>query len=140
MAKLISAFIHIEQAVVFITTLLPIIMILTGNLDVTTWPLPVNLALPFKSDTILKWYGVYVIYLNMECTYGSSMIPTTALFVCSCIYISAICDHFEHVILSTNEDNVKMEQEKNPRKNWEIVCELHKKLRQSVIIHNRIYE
>lgn len=57
------------------------------------------------------------------------MIPTTSLFVSSCIYIGAICDHFDHLIHSTNKD-AEMRNE----------TELFKKLCQSIDIHNKIYE
>lgn len=121
---------HIQQAAYGSTFILSIVCILTGNLDTSTWPLPVNLALPFDQNSVLGWYAVYFIYLNMEFTYGSSMIPTTSIFVCACTYISAICEQFDFLIHSTSQDL------RDPHR----VNELHQKLCQSIDVHNRIYE
>lgn len=140
MVKVVSSFVYIQRGAYVVTFLLSIVCILIGNLDTTTWPLPVNLALPFSSETLYGWYAVYFIYLNMEFTYGSSMIPATSLFVSACAYIIAICDHFNHVVRATNDDVVRMNAETNSLKYYEMVGELHKKVCQSIKIHNKVYE
>lgn len=62
------------------------------------------------------------------------MIPTTSIFVCACTYIKAICEHIDYLIHSTSQD-IRDRQRIAYRE-----IELHKKLCQSIDIHNKIYE
>lgn len=68
------------------------------------------------------------------------MIPATSLFVSSCVYINAICDHFNHAIRSTNDDVRKINIEINSEKYYEMVGDLHRKVCEAIKIHNKVYE
>lgn len=93
------------QISTFSTSLLqPIFEICMGNIDISTWNLPFNVATPFDMKTILGWLLTWFFQVNVSIAYGLCMILMTTGFVGSCNYIVSICNHFELLINSMHSD------------------------------------
>lgn len=87
--------------------------IATGNLDTTTWPLPLNLVMPFDTKPIWGWYLFWFIQFCMSLSYITCMVAVTTYFICCCYYIDAICNHFNYLVQSIEE---YVDQNKENRK------------------------
>lgn len=113
--------------------------ILTGNCDTSTWILPYKLSVWFDTASIQGWYWLWFVQANVGLTYSLVMITISSYFVCCCFYIGALCDHFDYLIHSLNDDveqtqvkeNVSMDQRKIRIKDI---------LSRSVCIHIKVFE
>lgn len=73
---------------------------LNGNLDTSTWSLPFDTYAPFDMSIIWKWYSLWFIQFNIGFVYVSAIASITSYFACCCLYMGAICGHFEHLFES----------------------------------------
>lgn len=65
-----------------------------GNLETSTWLLPFNMIVPFDTETIVGWFFLWFLQLNMSIAYMACIVATTTYFCCCCLYLCAICEHF----------------------------------------------
>lgn len=112
----------------------------TGNRDTSTWILPYTISVPFDTKTIHGWYMLWVIQTNIGVTYASIMISISSFFVCCCCYIAGMCEHFDCLTNSLNEDVAFIRNEKNPAKIQSRYIVMKKKCAELVNIHNHLFE
>lgn len=112
----------------------------TGNRDTSTWILPYTISVPFDTKTIQGWYMLWVIHTNIGVTYDAIMINISSFFVCCCFYIAGICEHFDWVINSLNDDVTFIRSEKNSADIQKRHIAMKKKLAKSVKIHIHLFE
>lgn len=114
--------------------------IFTGNLDVSTWALPMDLSVPFDTNTLWGWYLMWFFQFNISICYVSCTITITTYFVCCCIYIGAICEHFRFVYDSIMENVEKNHNENNPQIHERTQWLINEKMSKAVEIHAKIFE
>lgn len=112
--------------------------ILFDNFNPSELPLPYYMVIPFDTHTIFGWYLLWFIQCMMSTSYTVSVLSTTSYFVCSCLYIGTICNHFELLFESLGK-NVEQIQERNT-KYVELRLQAQTSLHQAVEIHVKIYE
>lgn len=111
----------------------------TGNFDTSTWLLPYNLYIPFDTSTVLGWFLLWLIQCYIALVYSLSATCSMTYFVSCCLYIVAMCDHFNLKVQSINSflDNLKNSKKLNDAKVFE---RLKLKLNRIVKLHVTIYE
>lgn len=119
--------------------LFSIYCILTGNSDASTWALPFDLSVPFDTNTILGWYLTWFFQFNISLCYVSCIITITTYFVCCCIYIGAICDHYEFLYKSVFV-NVKQSDATHPMKSQQSQQKIAEKMSKVIITHAKVFE
>lgn len=73
----------------------PMYCMYIGNWDASTWPLPFNYVVPFDESTVWGWYLMWLIQTNSAISYCLGATSTTSYFMTCCLYIGALCDHFD---------------------------------------------
>ena len=98
------------------TFIYSIFWILSGNTDVSTWPVLLELSVPFDTKTMTGWYLLLLITTCLDLAYMTCLLSATTQFIGFCIYIVAICDYFD-VRMQTVQENIEQNlHEKNTRK------------------------
>lgn len=120
LTKYMSFYILVHQAIVMGSFIYSIYCICIGNLDTSTWVMGFDIWLPFNTQNILGFYIKLAINLPMGLAYAVTVTLSTSFFSCCCIYIRAMCKHFNLI----------------ERKNESI----HKKMAQAVDIHEKLVE
>lgn len=92
--KRISYFIALNQSVFVAIFFFSIYCLFSGEFDITAIDLPIKFAVPFETNNTMAWYTLWLIESNIGISYGVSVVAGTSYFVCCCIYIGTICDHF----------------------------------------------
>lgn len=72
--------------------------ICVGNFDTSTYYLPMKIAQPFSVDSLFGWYTLCAFQFLCVPSYFGGTIIVVAYFACCCIYLEALCDHFDHLI------------------------------------------
>lgn len=112
----------------------------TGNFDTSTWLLPVPVYVPFDIAIIRNWYAVLFFHLNG----GSAYIYITTLiassFIAFCLYICAMCDHFDLLIRSTQRTIETNEDEKNPIESQKRIQLITETLCNAIKLQNKTLE
>lgn len=129
-----------DQSFYVSTFIYSIYCILTGNTDASTWPVGFESSLPFDTKTICGWYLQLLITASMDFAYIIWMLLGTAQFIGSCIYISAMCEHFDSIMQKVQANIKQNRGEKNPRKFSGIRAKIYTKIREAIEIHGAIYE
>lgn len=88
-----------------------------GNLDTSTWNLPMNVVMPFDTQQIWGWFLKWIFEFGAAYSYFLSMTIPTIYFVCFCQYIVAICNHFELMVDAIRLDVEEIQSVKRGRKN-----------------------
>lgn len=140
-SKMIAiAFLVYDQSAYWSTFISSICWILSGNTDASTWPVVFELSVPFDTKTIFGWYLLLLITTCLDFMYFTCMLLGTTQFMGYCIYIAAICEHFD-LITQTIQTNIKLHlHEKNPQKCSEISGIINDQFREAIQIHIMIYE
>lgn len=134
----ISRFIHFNQTIYVLVLSFSIYKMCHGNFDTSDWLSTHNLVLPFDDTTVWGWFLRCFIQINDTFSYVSGMVPAASHFVCCCIYIGAICDHFNHIIRAPNMEEFK--ETKNQRENSEICLKLKENFVQAIQLHFKLFE
>lgn len=113
--------------------------ICTGNTDTSTWNLPLNLIVPFNTQPIWGWYLKWFFELSSGFAYALCNIIPTTYFVCSCLYIVAICNHFEMVIESIGHEVGPIQNEES-QENHQEKAFVQENLLKSIHIHVNVLE
>lgn len=117
--KYMSYYIYIDQCIVIASLFFSIYCIYIGNLDTSTWVLAFNICLPFNTLNLFGWYLKWIINLAMSISYALSLTSITSYFVCCCIYIHAICKHFNLLnnLIGRNDESIQ--------KNYQQAIDVH---------------
>lgn len=102
--KLLMSSVLFQQISFVIALLLSIYSVCIGNFDTTTYILPLRIAAPFHIDSVYKWYIFFSMQFIFGISYMFSFIPVTSFFVCNCIYLNSLCDHFEFIVRLVNAE------------------------------------
>lgn len=137
---MISRYVHCEQFIYISALVKSIISICMGDFQTSAWNLPYTLVVPFDKTKLWSWYLLWFIQCNMGFSYTSSMVPVTVYFVCCCLYIFGICEHFELLMQATWSDADEYHAEKNPIKRKNLYRKLQKTLTESIDAHVNLLE
>lgn len=128
-----------DQSFYLLTFIYSIYWILTGNSDISNWPVLYEVSVPFDTKTIYGWYLQLLIPACVDFFYYSCWLLSTTQFIGWCIYIVAICEHFAS-IMQTVEANVEENRhEKNSRKFRETSAKINAQIREAIEIHVQIH-
>lgn len=110
-----------------------------GDVDTSTWQLRFQYSLIFNSNNLWNWYFAWVCECMSAMAYASCIVASTTYFICCCLYIEAICEHFKWTINMIREkidenQNVKIVYElRNPLK-------IKKEMNQAVELQTKALE
>lgn len=114
--------------------------IINGNYDTSAWILPFRISVPFNTDCIWGWYLLFFITINLAFAYALAMSSLTSYFISCCFYISAVCQHFDLIIASVEEDVALNQDEKNLFKYMKREKKIKENLCKAINIHTEMYE
>lgn len=114
--------------------------ILIGNYDTSAWILPVELIVPFSTQSIWGWYLLWFINFNIMFFYSADMSSITAYFLSCCVYIGAISDHFDLLYNSIVDDVERNQNEKNPIKYGRRYQKIKEQMSKLVEVHVHLFE
>lgn len=139
--KIMIGYVLIQEQMFVVTFVYSIYCICIGNTDTSSWPLPINLFIPFNAKaqtTLCGWYLLWLFQFNGSAFYSLCTMSTTSYFVCCCHYIMAICNHFESLMQSINGNVEQNSRQQNERKYKRNVCIVERELREAVDLHVKI--
>ena len=120
--------------------ILSIYNIILGNPDTSKWTLPLTMESPISTESIWGWYFMWLIQILMGIAYIIALTVATSYFVCCCLYIGAICDHFTSQMRSVRGEIERNLGEKN-QVNYRKGCiKIKEKLHIAIEIHVKVYE
>lgn len=130
-----------DQSMYVISFIYSIYCICIGNYDTSTWPVLLEMSVPFETKTIYGWYLLLFTLISMDIAYLTSLFLGIIQFMGYCIYITAICEHFS-LIMQTVQANVDEQnlRETNRCKFEEIGMKIVAKNREAIQIHIKINE
>lgn len=135
-----TTFLVYDQSAYVSTFIYTIYWILIGNTDASIWPVAYELSVPFDTKTISGWYMLLFFSNSMDLAYLTCSIFGTTLFIGLCIYIVAICEHFD-LLMQTIQTNIHRNlHEKDPRKFNETKSKVRAQIREAIQTHIMIYE
>lgn len=132
-----TKFVVFQQTSFCLAFFYSIYCICVGNFDTSTYYLPLRIAAPFNIDSLLGWYLFWVLQCITGISYMFSMVAVLLYFVFCCFYLQALCDHFDHLIESI-DDQFRKNQNK-PKGDYASKC-ARKLLSNTINHHNAIYE
>lgn len=112
-----------------------------GNYDTSAWQLPFDIVVPFDTGNLCGWYSMWMIQFKINLFYGAGFTAITSYFLACCLYIQAICDHFD-LISNSFMENVEQNQCETNSTNCDrkSYLQVNQKMKQMVDIHVKIYE
>lgn len=135
------AFVLFQQTAYVFALFFSIYCIHVGNFDTSTYYLPLRLASPFEIDSLFKWYVFWAIQVISAVAYLGGTIIVAVYFVCCCFYLHALCDHFDCLIESIDDELGQKQDASNQRT---IACKslvnARKLIWDTIDHHSRIYE
>lgn len=137
--NLIAGFILMNQIMYTWPFLQSIYGVCIGHINVSAWNLPFGLVVPFDMTTLWGWYLAWFLEYNMAFAYSTAMVATTSYFVALCIYITAICDHFDFYIESNRRIIEKIQYERNGRKKLKLTQQVAETFTDAIKIHIQIH-
>lgn len=145
----ISSYFFVNESIFLTAPLFGLVNIIMGNLDVSTWALPMDLSVPFDTNTVWGWLLSWFFQFNISICYVSCTITITTYFVCCCIYIDAICEHFSFVYDCAMENVERNRHETDPQaceRRQLLICadmnkaaEIHAKIFELVFVENQFW-
>lgn len=99
--------------------------IYTNDIDTSAWNLPFSVFVPFDTQTVLGWLFCWFFELIAGFVYILSMIIPTTYFFGFCLYIVAICNHFDLLVDKFNEDIEQILMRHDVRKNVLQLIDIH---------------
>lgn len=111
-----------------------------GDYDILEWNLPFNIIVPFDTTNLLGWYLLWFYQFNVSFFYSSSFTVITSYFMSCCLYIGAICDHFDFLCDSIMEDVARNQIEKDPRKQRKRNQQIHENIDRMIQTHVKMFE
>lgn len=127
-----------------VAALYPLYCMQMGNFDTSTWLLPYSLTVPFDTSTIFGWYLFWLVQFYIAIVYAISVACATTYFGSNCLYIIAICEHFDFLIDSIDSDvemaNLNSETFPEHESHSLNVIRLKCKITKTVELQSKIYE
>lgn len=140
-SKVISiAFLVYDQSPYVSTLIYSFYYICIGNTDLSTWPVAYELSVPFDTTTMLGWYLQLLITMCNELVYLTYLLLATSQFIGCCMYIAAMCEHFDLIIQTARATIDRNRHEKKPRQFRETNGQIKKQISEAIQIHVRTNE
>lgn len=114
--------------------------IMAGKMETSNWTLPFTIGFPFSTESVWAWYLKWLAQLHMSVAYAACISAATSYFLCCCLYIGAICDHFKLNMHSIKKNAKQNSKEQNPLKCHQNSLIIQQKLIKAVEIHFKLYE
>lgn len=99
-----------------------------------------DLSVPFDTNTLWGWYLMWFFQFNISICYVSCTITITTYFVCCCIYIGAICEHFRFAYDCAMENVEQNRNEKDPQQYERRQLLINEQMNKAAEIHAKIFE
>lgn len=93
--KILGSFIILSHTEMIPSLIYSIYNMNIGNLNTSTWILPLSIGFPISTETIWGWYLKWFAELFIGIGYSVCTSTATSYFVSICLYIGAVCDHFD---------------------------------------------
>lgn len=136
-AKKMTLFVLYQQSAFVFAFFYSIYCIYEGNLDTSTYYLPLRLATPFNIEqSLFGWYLVWALQFMGGITYMFAIVVTLHS-VCCCFYLEALCNHFDLLIESVDAEFCDNQGEPNDDFIWKNARKL---FIDAIDHHNTIYE
>lgn len=113
---------------------------LYGHYDTSSWYLSFKLVFPFDETTLLGWFSAWFIELNIAFTYAICMTGITSYFVCCCLYIVTMCEHFKLITTMTEREINKKKLQTDPHEILTTHILAKNLMIQAINLHNQIIE
>lgn len=134
--KCMLYYIYAHQMPVVAALFHAVYCICTGDSDTSAWDLPFNVAVPFDTQSICGWLLKWLFEFCAGIAYILCMIIPTTYFFSFCLYIVAICNHFDLMVdrirLDVEETPSNMKRRQNHSDLWH---RIRKKLLQLIDMH-----
>lgn len=137
--KMMLYYIYFHQWTFIMAILYAAFSLCTGNVDTSTWNLPLNLIAPFSTQSVWGWFFKWFFEFSSGLSYALCNIITTTYFICFCVYIGAICSHFGMSIDSATQ-NVRQIQKGDCQNHHEIWQTVQSQLTQCINLHDNVLE
>lgn len=111
-----------------------------GDFDTSNWPLLHDFYFPFVTNSLCGWYFLWCFGFVAEILYCVIMPSSTSYFISVCLYICAICDHFEYLMEKIRNDIEQNQHEKNPRKYEKRYRKISEQMHKAIELHIQIYQ
>lgn len=110
-----------------------------GNFDTTTWTSLYNIIVPFDTSTVIGWYSFYIVQCYLACTYCYNQPTVITFFMGCCLYVEALCKHFECLIhQSQTQSRNQLPNMNNLLKKRKFVSQVKRNLIRAVELHMKI--
>lgn len=118
--KNMAYFIIVNQTMAVVSIFFSIYYVYVGNRDTSNYFLPFRFAVPWNTAGYFGWFMLWFYNLNAGIIYAGVIASVTAYFVCCCFYINGICDHFDLLINSLEEELESNQFETDPVKHQQL--------------------
>lgn len=136
----IVSYANLSNGIVLFSIINSLYDIVMGRYDTSIWILPFFLSVPFNTNTIWGWCLLLFINIYIGFAYTLVMTTITSYFISCCLYVSAVCKHFNMIIESV-ENEVKLNKhEKNFFKYKKRELKIKEYLCKAMNIHVKVYE
>lgn len=112
--------------------------IFNGDFDVSKYAL--QWEQPVDPKNCFQWLVLWFIVYSYGIAYCGSTLMITAFFVGGCYYLMGLCDQFQYLIKSIDNDVTLSQNEKNPQKYQAILRKFKLNLCKSIDLHSDIFE
>lgn len=129
-----------DQVAYVLTFIYSVYYICAGNYDTSTWPVLLEMSVPFDTTTMYGWYLLLLFAASMDFAYITCMLLSTTQFIGCCMYIVAICNHFESIVQMVDANIEQNRHEKNLRKISKAHAKINAQICDAIQIHIKIYE
>lgn len=135
-----SSFAVFELASIVMALFISFYHIHVGNLDTSTYYLPLHYATPFTIDSVFKWDLFWAIQLLGCVAYLAGTVVVITYFVCCCFYVEALCDHFDLLIETIDDELHPKRRDSNQVDIRSGSSNVRKIFSDAIDHHNKIYE
>lgn len=93
LVRKMSAWVLINHTMTFLSLIVSLYFILIGDFDTSKWILPLDLVVPFNTESLFGWYLLWFYNLQINIAYSVCLSLTVSHFICGCMYLIGMCDH-----------------------------------------------
>lgn len=98
------------------------------------------MSVPFDKTAVWGWFLLWFLQINTAFSYCLATILPTSYFMICCLYINALCDHFDLIIRLIGENVKETRTETNSLKKQIFYRKINNDLISAVKHHSKILE
>lgn len=114
--------------------------VFVGDYDTSSWHLSFKMSLPLDLTNAWSWLAAWFLEFNIAFSYSLCMTADTTYFMCVCLYISTMCDHFGLLMLSAKQNIEQNQTEDNLQKYQQNHLQALQYLTKAIQIHVQVFE